>query len=320
VQADEVVAPRRRQWRRLAAPIVIGIVAIAWASFLWSQIDLLRAYVWRITPAALLVSVALGALYYAGLAGCWSLLLRRMSAGAPPHLAAMRIWLLSMVSRYVPGNIWHILSRTLMAQQLGVSRTTVVASASIEQIITLLAAFLLAALTLPSRQIRTAVAAEIPIVEIVAGLLIAGMLFLHPRVLGALLAYGARRFNRPELAWSYRYRDVLIVTAASILAHCCSGLSLAAVLAGITDISMKDLLPMIGAAALAWALGYLSILTPSGLGVREGVLVGLLLLIVPLPVATVASLLFRIATTLGELLAVLVFWALGRSGSYPNRA
>jgi glycosyltransferase 2 family protein len=55
-------------------------------------------------------------------------------------------------------------------------------------------------------------------------------------------------------------------------------------------------------------VGYLSFITPSGLGVREGVLTALLALVYPLPVAIVASLLFRLMCTLGEFAAILLFF------------
>ncbi|HMP39496.1 MAG TPA: lysylphosphatidylglycerol synthase domain-containing protein [Roseiflexaceae bacterium] len=308
------ITPPQRRWRRMIAPIAVAAVLIAWGMFLAGQFDSLRSYAWQIAPAALLASVALSALYYGGLALCWSLLLRSMAAQPVAHPAAVRIWLLSMISRYIPGNVWHILSRALMADRLGVSRTTVVASASIEQLLTLLAAFGIAALTLPVWQLRNTLASDLPFGEILIAAVAIGLLGLHPRMLGAALAWAGRRFGRRDLLWSYRYRDILRIVAVSVAAQLGSGLALAAVIAGISGIAPADLLPITGAAALAWALGYLSFLTPSGLGVREGVLTALLLLVVPLPVATIASLLYRVALTLGELLAVLLAWFLRRSG------
>ncbi|HWQ15530.1 MAG TPA: lysylphosphatidylglycerol synthase domain-containing protein [Roseiflexaceae bacterium] len=308
--SDRELAPatRRERLRRLVAPLAVGIVALAWAGFIWSQLDALRAYAWRITPAALLGAVLLSAAYYIALALCWALLLRRMRAERVPYMLAARVWLLSMVSRYIPGNVWHILSRALMAQRLGVSRTAVVASATIEQGLTILAALGITAVTLPLW--RAGGTAPALLATVVVATLV-GLVCLHPRILGALLAWASVRLRRPELAWSYRYRDILALAAAFAFAHLCSGLALVSVLAGVAGVDPAILPLVVGAAAAAWVVGYLSLLTPSGLGVREGALVGLLALVVPLPVATIASLLFRVAITLGELLAVLLFWAGG---------
>ena len=58
---------------------------------------------------------------------------------------------------------------------------------------------------------------------------------------------------------------------------------------------------LIAAFAAAYVLGYLSMLTPSGLGVREGVLVLLLEPLFPEPLPVVIALAARIWMTLGEL-------------------
>ena len=306
----ELEAPpvRTSRLRRLLAPIAIGVVVIAWAAFIWGQIDALRALAWQASPALLAAAVLLGAIYYVVLAFCWALLLRRMRAQAVPFVPAVRVWLFSMVSRDIPGNVWHILSRARMAQQLGVSRTAVVSSASIEQVLTILAAFSVAALTMPAWQTTTGQALDPMLATTIVVATLIGLVCLHPRIFGRLLAAVGTRLGRPDMTWQYRYVDILIITAVFAVAHVCSGLALATVTADIVEIDGAQLPLIIGAASAAWALGYLSLLTPSGLGVREGVLTGLLALALPLPAATIASLLFRVTITFGELLAVALFW------------
>jgi hypothetical protein len=87
-----------------------------------------------------------------------------------------------------------------------------------------------------------------------------------------------------------------------------AGFSLYAILWGLTPVTLHQMPFVVGASALAWVVGYLSFLTPSGLGVREGVLTILLAQVYPLPVAIVGSLLYRLVLTLGEVLAVLIAW------------
>lgn len=130
--------------------------------------------------------------------------------------------------------------------------------------------------------------------------------------MGTTLQWAAIRLNRPELAWKYTYGELLILLLAYVGATLFSGLALFTVLWGLTPISLTHVPLVIGAAALAWAVGYLSFLTPSGLGVREALLVALLAQLYPLPVAIVSSLLFRLVATLGEVLAVALAWGYGR--------
>lgn len=294
----------RSRWIGL---LVSLMVAVAWSWFLRDQLNTLRQYPWELAPLAFALGIGCGALYFGGLAWSWTLLLQSISAPARiPQPAAVRVWLRSMMSRYIPGNVWHILSRVALADSVGASRTHILTSATTEQVLTIVGALALAGLTLPLWGV-------VPGDETWLLLLLPlGLVLLHPRILGAIMVWAAARFKRPALAWHYRYRTIVGLVAAYAGANLWAGLALYVVLWGITPIRMEQLPLVVGAAALAWVVGYLSFLTPSGLGVREAVLVALLVLVFPQPVAIVASLLFRLVLTLGELLAVLVALAHGR--------
>jgi uncharacterized membrane protein YbhN (UPF0104 family) len=291
---------------------VIAVVALCWALLLRRQFAAIAAYPWQISPAAFALSVWCAALYFGGLALCWALLLRQMAGRATVTTAGARVWLASMLTRYVPGNVWHILSRAAMAGKLAVTPALVVASATIEQALTLLGALALLALTLPLWYVAGADVGDSP-----AGAgwlwlaLPLGLASLHPALLGRALRAAAQTLRRPELAWNYRYRDVLVLLLAYVAAMLCQGFALVALVAGMVPLAGTQVPLLVGASALAWALGFLSFLTPSGLGVREGALALLLAQIYPTPVAIVASLAFRLACTAGELLAVAVGWASG---------
>lgn len=289
----------RSRWLALA---VSAVVLIAWGAFLATQLDALRQYPWQVTPLAFGGGILSGALYFGGLAWCWALLLHSVGGGRAETGGAVRVWLLSMLTRYIPGNVWHILSRIALADTLGVAKTHVLTSATIEQVLTILGALALAGATLPFWGIAPSIESWLLL------LLPVGMLLLHPRILGSVLAWAALRLRRPALAWHYRYQEIIWLLLAYTAATFWAGLALALLLWGLTPVTLAQLPLVLGASALSWVVGYLSFLTPSGLGVREAALVALLAQVYPLPVAIVASLLFRLVITLGEMLAVLVAW------------
>jgi hypothetical protein len=171
----------------------------------------------------------------------------------------------------------------------------VVASASVEQLLTLLGALVVFALSLPFWRGADNLW--------LLWLLPAGLILLHPRLLGAAMAVLARRLRRPELVWLYSYGQMVAFVGLYSLANLVSALALLTILASLAPLDAGQQAVAVGASGLAWAVGYLSLLTPSGLGVREAVLTAMLAQIVPLPVAVAASLLYRLALTLGELLA-----------------
>lgn len=287
----------RSPWLRGA---VFAVVLTAWAWFLWGQLDDLRRYPWQIGPLPLLTSVAWGAIYFGGLALCWTLLLRTMggAARAVALIAGAYIWLSTMLARYVPGNIWHIVGRVALAGHLGVSKSQVAASATVEQLLTLMGTAAIFGLSLPFWQ------GDAGAERWLLALIPLGLTALHPRILGALLGWVAARLKRPELAWPYRYGTMLGLLGAFAAANLAAGLALYVIVAALTPVAPTQIPFLIGASALAWALGYLSLLTPSGLGVREAILTALLAQIFPLPVAIAGSLIHRLALTLGEIVAV----------------
>jgi hypothetical protein len=305
VTADALGALARLRRSRWVGGLAILLVAAFWALFLGNQIRALAQYTWQIRPTALAASLAWSGLYSLTLALCWNWLLRRMG-GALPYRQGVRIWQVSMLTRYVPGNVWHILSRIALAERLGVSPARVLASATLEQVLNVIGALALAGLTLPfwgvtlTRQVW--LVALVPL----------GLAALHPRLLGNLLAWAARRFNRPHLAWRYRFHEILLPVAGYALAMLWSGLALYAVMAGLVTVWPAQLPLYIGTGAVAWAVGYLSFLTPSGLGVREGVVVLVLSQIVPVPVAVVGSLVYRLVVTVAELATAGLTWAVAR--------
>ena len=295
----------------------MGGVLIAWVWFLKSQLLLLSAHSWQVVPIWLAISIPIATLYFIGLGSSWAVLLRSMSAtpNAVTVFQGARIWQLSMFSRYIPGNIWHVLSRALLAEQIPAPRSLVIASATIEQLITLLGALLVVPLALPQLGSRVLGMTGVPVTVIIITTLAAGLLLVHPQLLGRLFNLIGARLRRPEIAWNYTYRSMIGLLSLYAMTTIIAGFSLVAIVVGLGSFEIAHIPFIIGSAALAWIIGYMSIVTPSGLGVREGVLASLLALILPLPIAVAASLLFRISSTIGESLALVILWIAGRRAS-----
>jgi hypothetical protein len=291
----------RSPWLRLT---MIIIVVGAWAWFLRRQIGALQEYPWAFDAGALTFGIGWGALYFGGLALSWTLLLRTMGGAARevPLIAGASLWLNTMLTRYIPGNVWHIVGRIAFARDLGVSRTQVLTSATIEQGLTIMGALAVVGLTLPFWGERS----DSPLWLLI--LIPLGLIAIHPAVMGRMLGWAALRLRRPDLAWSYSYGEMIAVIGAYTLANLAAGIALYAVLAGLSAIPLTALPELAGMATLAWVAGYLSLLTPSGLGVREAALTALLAQIVPLPVAIAGSLVHRLALTIGEVVAVGGAW------------
>src|SRR3989440_10643043 len=132
--------------------------------------------------------------------------------------ACLRIYLASEFVRYIPGNVWHVLTRILWVGKYGVSRPVAFASMTVELITKLAAGALIFALSLLFWGDFGAIGSLLSGTPLVAGLgvviILALLVGLHPRVLGWFLNIALRLLKRNPIVLTMRYSDILLVTLA----------------------------------------------------------------------------------------------------------
>ena len=131
---------------------------------------------------------------------------------------------------------------------------------------------------------------------------IAGVLFLIPTV-----STHARQFLKtlrttgtPLFQKSFRYQW-LNIFASHILLWCCQGFAFFLFVRSLAPVPWTDAGVLTACYAFAWIVGFLSFLTPGGLGVREGLLSLLLSSYMPISQATLVALLCRVWILSAEL-------------------
>jgi hypothetical protein len=293
--------------------LVLSILAIAW--YLRTEWATLAAYPWRLDGAWLAVACALLLVTWALEIEIWRQLLGRLSAGLG-WFPALRIWFLSAIVRYVPGNIWQPLSLTLYCRRYGIAPEATVASILIFQVIVVLATAPFAAAylawpggeSLMGRRLLAEMAAGLPVG--IALMVMAPLLLccLRPQWLFALLNWGLEKFGRPPLPTHLTAAAMLGLVAVAALDWLLWGATFAAFTFGVTGAAQQtNLTPiLILSYPIAYTVGFLSVITPSGFGVREGALSFLIAPLLDGAVVTVVALAMRVWTMLGELLLALV--------------
>jgi len=246
----------------------------------------------------------------------WKAVLARLGA----HLglrASLRIYLASEFVRYIPGNVWHVLTRIMWVGKYGVARPVAFASMAIELITKLAAGVLVFAVSLLFWRDLDALGrlSEQRIVfALGVGTILALCVILYPPVLNALLNSGLRLLKRDPIKLTLRYRDIMFVTLAWCASWFVAGSAFYVLLLALWSNTPLIAWPIcIGIYALAWDIGFVSFITPSGLGFREGAIVGLFALAFPLPgaLAAIMALLSRLVSTIAELLCVSIAYVSG---------
>jgi len=284
-------------WRRIAS-IVFAVLALAFLGLLvrsqWSE---LRQYQWHIEPAwALTALVVLEAAWLFEL-DTWRFILAGLG-GPLPFRRAAEIWFLSNIIRYIPGNVWQFLGMAEMAAADGISRVSTLTSIVLHQAISTAAGVALAAAYFAAAGDSVWVERLRPVLWLVP----LGLLLLQPRLLEAIMNRVLRFFNRPPVRVTLTWGQVWVLVLRYMLVWLMLGLAFSALVRSLFPVAWSDVPWLVVTWITAYTAGYLSMLTPSGLGVREGVMTLLLTQALPMSVAVVVAIVARLWMVAGELL------------------
>jgi glycosyltransferase 2 family protein len=299
--------------RRLLIALQLGFVAVVLAFLSWAFRDTWADAVPRLREASvtdLVFACAFLSLYYLLFVIGWQWILRalRIQTSYP---VALQAEMASMLAKYVPGGIWTPAARVVWLRRVGgVGQTSVVvASILLEAGLSAVAGVLVLVCALPWTE--GVDAPLLPLLVFAFG--VVGL--LHPRVFRAV----ARRLFRPFGAAApptLRWRTMLGLVAFYSGTWIVGGVALLFVVRSVGgDVGFEEAPYLGGTAAVGAIVAVLSVLAPSGLGVREASMYGLLLAIASPAVALGATVLNRLAITLVEAVLLAAGVLLWRSRS-----
>jgi uncharacterized membrane protein YbhN (UPF0104 family) len=242
--------------------LAVGLLLVVTVRAIGS-VDVDDLRLWPFVASVVLAMVWLGCL-----AAGWAEL-----SGATDRSRAMFDWFRTQVLRYIPGTVWAVAARS----------TTVEGDRSRRW-----SAVVIEALTLACCALATASAIAAVCCWWWAGF---GVLFVLVPI-GATRVFG-RRFGH---TWRAVARASVWLVLGWFAYGAAGALGLAASAAG--ESSLRAALAALG----AWAAGYLFIIAPGGVGIREAAFVALMGPVVTTDVAAAGAVTIRVATLLAEVL------------------
>jgi len=232
----------------------------------------------------------------------WRVMLGNMGVSIK-FLRCIKISFLGSMGKYLPGKVWMVLGKVYLSGQEGIAKPTALASVVLEVVLELTASIVFFLLFL-STSTKQQVLSE-NLIYILSLVMVAGLLFLHPRLFYTITNWVLRRMKQETINASIGYRGMLHLFALYCVLVLVQGVAFYFFVNAICYVSPRAIFGLSASVAIAGAVGTLSVFTPSGLGVREGVLALLLANYVVTPVAVLLSLLARLWITLGELICAL---------------
>jgi glycosyltransferase 2 family protein len=291
VDSPQPPARRRSRWVTVAVLAVVAGFFVAALSARWRDVISLK---WQLQPAVFVIACGLLALSYALVACLWGWALGR--AAGTPLRAGARIWFLSNLARYVPGNVWSYVGAVELARREGVARRTTLAVMALTQVLSVGVALLVGLPVLLAERARLGRPALLGTLTV--ALLAAAAVVFRRR----LLELARRRFPELEPGDLAPSTSTVALLVAGYAAYwLLTGLAFAVFVRSLYPLPAGDVPLAAAAYAAAYAAGFLSLLTPAGLGVREGVLVVALAPVLPAGPALVVALLSRLWMMLAEL-------------------
>ncbi len=286
---------------RAAAPYVGGAVAIACVVLVAWRVSQLIA---ELTPyfrdwGTLAGLVGLAVVYALSLflvAFAWVMLIPR-GGTVPSARELIRVYGVTSIAKYLPGNVFHFAGRQIVGGRLGLSQAAMARATVVESLLSVAMALGVAVLMVDVGSESGVMSASWrAFIAMLVVALVAMSLWLASRrsfVGGGVAALGAR--------------------AVLFAGACAAAFFLAsAVIAVTTDallVSTSGPSAAVGAAYLfAWTIGYLVPGAPGGVGVREATLLGLLASTTAAPGILALALATRFITTLGDALFAALCW------------
>lgn len=295
----------RKTWWR-AGQFVLGALIVGFAARQvvrnWDDVRRTPLH-WEPRPLLLLASVLLVWCMYALLVGAWRYLLTSWQQRLDGWTAA-RIWTVSSLGKYLPGKVWAIAGMALMAQRAGVAPWAAVGSAVILQALAIgTGVAVAAALAWPELAARYPHAGPLMAGLVVASAVGIGLLLNAAFVRRLLKFAGVSAGENPVPSG----RAVFVGVVTNLVAWCGYGVALWVLCRGLLPDAPLPVSTAIAAFAASYIAGFLALIAPGGVGVREGVLI--LLLQAPLGYSTALALALasRILLTITEFGAAVPF-------------
>lgn len=216
---------------------------------------------------------------------------------------AVVAYLYSILGKYIPGKVFMLAARIPPYDEKGVPMRKVTICFLLENVCTLLGAaflFLISLFFFPND-----ILSDYKYVTI--GLVIAFFICINPKIINFFLRIVGKVMKKDDMEIPMSYLDMIKVVLLFILNWIIVGTGFYMLVVSIYPVPASELLFVGGVYGLAAIIGILAIFTPSGLGVREGIIAIGLALVMPEEYVVIVSLISRLWATIAEL--ILIFCA-----------
>lgn len=288
-------------YKRIFSVVFLLIISYFIARVIYREWDKISGYDWSPDYIFLILSVL--TLYLVYIIGGYGWILVMRMVGAKIDLKkGLSIFLLSLWGRYLPGGVWTVLGRVFLCRLEGIPDSRSGMSTILEQAYPIVSAGIVFAASLLFWNDAGSVTKVLPVLISVPLFII----FLHPKPF--------LKIANPMLLWmgktpiniSLSFNNMLFLAGYYSLYWLVTGTAFYFFIRSFYPLDLYYIPILSGIYAISFVAGYVTFLTPAGLGVREGALTVLLSFFIPTPIAIGVALLSRLWLVGVELTILLI--------------
>ncbi|MGQ9602711.1 MAG: hypothetical protein ACUVUU_00700 [bacterium] len=262
---------RMRSWKKPVGLAIAGLIIFFIIRNLTINLARLGHYSFEISYTRLFVAFLIVGILFVFYGLLWKSILAAFG-NKVSFRQSMRIWFLSQAAKYIPGKVWFALGRVYLCESNGIPRLVAVFATAFEIMLVVASAVI-------AYVVSTMFVPEVGLVPRWANLLVAGAVVasVHPGILRYLL----KKVVKYPCEFRITYFRSLFLLLMYLFTWIGYGIgfylvSTATVVSGAPAIfksgnGLERVVGMLGINAAAWVVGFVSLLTPAGLGIREGV-------------------------------------------------
>lgn len=204
----------------------------------------------------------------------------------------------SYLAKYIPGHVWSIGGRMYLCKKEGISEKISGAGMLLEMISLLLAALLASLLYIPSIISKGFSSWMLVLLSFIP----ISLIMLFTPLLNIILKLTARYVFKKEISLEIKKSWLGLNLLIYVINVVVQGVAFFLLILSIFPLPVGNLPAVIGLYNGAWAAGFLSFITPGGLGVREGAVALLLKSYMPFPMAIIIAGISRLWVMIFEII------------------
>jgi uncharacterized membrane protein YbhN (UPF0104 family) len=308
-----MLAYRKTPRRLLAAFLFVLIVVFLVIYLRGTNFDQLRTM--RINWYWMTWSVIVSLLFRYLMVYIWRVILRALGS---PHLPSFRlmadIYAKSWLARYIPGTVTWIAGKIVMASSYGISKSRLAVSSLLEAGMQAAAAVVVSLILIGFSPRVSSIPLLLRIMLVAASA--AGMLLLSPPIFNRLLGLAHKLFRKGDPHIELQINGAAVWQSFSwfVIGTFVNGWACFLLVHSLVPSLPTSLfLYIVGAFALAGAIGMATPLLPSGIGVRDGALLVLLAAVFPRDIALAVTVISRIWQIVADLIFFGAAWLVRRA-------